>query len=64
MAVSEAHKRASLKWKNANYSQITYSIPKDFKEVVIDCAQSQGLSLNRFIDTAVKAYIKSLDKRE
>ena len=58
MAVSEAHKRASLKWNSARDS-ITIRPTKEVGAAIRAAAASAGMSLQQFILAAVDGFMKN-----
>ena len=50
---SEAQKKAVAKYNSANYEQILVRVNKGEKEVFSAHAESQGESLNAFINRAI-----------
>jgi len=51
--VSEAQKRATMKYMAKAYDRIELKVPKGKKEVIQDCASAIGESLNGFVNTAI-----------
>lgn len=63
MAVSEAQKRASKKWNDANmrerYDRIQIVVPKGEKAVIKAAAEECGEKVSEFIRRAVEMRIES-----
>lgn len=63
MAVSEAQKRASKKWNDANmrerYDRIQIVVPKGEKDVIKEAAEECGETVSEFIRRAVEMRIES-----
>ncbi len=57
MSVSEAHKRASQKWNN-NRDSITIRPEKEVGSAIRAAAAAAGQSVQRFILSALDAYMK------
>lgn len=57
MPISEARKRANKKWNDANlkerYEQINLFVPRGNREVIKKAAETAGVSVNSFIQTAI-----------
>ena len=67
--VSEAKKRANMKWDKANYERLQTTVPKGFNEAIAKAAKEQGYPSKRafIIDAITKAIvfdaiIKDVDK--
>ena len=54
MAMSEAQKRATMKYMKNNYDRIELKVPKGEKPIIQAFAQEQGKSLNAFVNEAIK----------
>ena len=54
MAISEARKRANEKYNAKAYDQIKIVVKKGEKDIIKAYAESQGMSLNGFINQAIK----------
>lgn len=50
---SDANRRAVAKYKKENYDQIQLRVPKGCKDEIKAHAESQGESLNTFINRAI-----------
>lgn len=53
MAISDAQKRAVAKYNAANYDRVELRLDKGQKEIVKAHAESQGESLNAFVNRAI-----------
>lgn len=53
MSISKAQQKATAKYVRQNYDRIEVKVPKGDKEVLQAHAQSQGESLNKFINRAI-----------
>lgn len=57
MPMSEARKRANKKWNDANmsarYDRISFFVPAGNHEVIKKSAESAGVSVNSFIQSAI-----------
>ena len=57
MPISDARKRANMKWNDANtkerYDRIQLVVPKGKKELIHSHADSRGESVNAFINRAI-----------
>ena len=58
MPISEAQKRATMKYMKNNYDRIELKVPKGEKEKMQSFAQQQGKSLNAFVNEAIKEKIE------
>lgn len=58
MSVPDCQKRATKKWKSANYDKISVEYPKGTRETWKNEAKKRGLSLAQLILFAVTEYIK------
>ncbi len=58
MPASKAQQKAQNKWIANNYDRINLTVPKGDKEVLQAHAQTQGESLNKFINRAINEQIK------
>lgn len=54
MAVSEARKRANEKYNAKAYDQVKIVVKKGEKDIIKAYAESKGMSLNGFINQAIK----------
>ena len=61
MSVSEAHKRASKRWNDAR-DQITLRPDKEVGAAIRAAAAASGLSVQRFILSAVSEYMSKTEK--
>ena len=59
---SDATRRAVAKFHKEKIDTIAYRVPKGEKDRLKDIASQVGLSLNAFIDSAVKEKIDRLDR--
>lgn len=55
---SDANRRAVAKYKKENYDQIQLRVPKGDKDRLKQHAESQGESLNGFINRAISQTIQ------
>ena len=53
MAYSEAQKEATARYNKKAYDRINVVVPKGRRAIIAAFAQSQGKSLNRFINDAI-----------
>lgn len=53
MSISKAQQKATATYVRQNYDRIEVKVPKGDKEVLQAHAQSQGESLNKFINRAI-----------
>ena len=53
MAISDAQKRATMKYMKNNYDRIELKVPKGKKTDLQAHAQSKGESLNGFVNRAI-----------
>ena len=53
MAYTEAHKRATMKYKKKAYDRIELQVKKGKKDELKEHANSKGESLNGFINRAI-----------
>ena len=53
MAVSKAQQKATNKYKKANYDRMELIVPKGRKDEIKAHAESQGQSVNGFINSAI-----------
>jgi len=53
MPVSEAQKRATMKYMKNNYDRLEIKVPKGRKEYIKDHAQSIGESLYGFVNCVI-----------
>lgn len=53
MAISDAQKRAVAKYNAANYDRVELRLDKGQKDIVKAHAESQGESLNAFVNRAI-----------
>jgi len=51
--ISEAQKRATMKYMKNNYDRIELKVPKGRKAELQEHAQQQGESLNGFVNRAI-----------
>ena len=54
MAYTEAQKKATEKYKQANYKRIPLDVPKTEYEKIKGHSEAQGESVNGFIKRAIK----------
>lgn len=54
MAISEARKRANEKYNAKAYDQIKIVVKKGEKDIIKAYAESQGMSLNGYINKLIK----------
>lgn len=67
MAVSDAHKKASMKWSRANaykYWRATIVIPIGEKAAIMEAAAKRGLSLSEYVRALVKADMERIEEEE
>lgn len=67
MAVSEAKKRANIKWNKANadkYWRATIMIPVEEKAAIMEAAAKRGLSLSEYVRALVKADMERIEEEE
>lgn len=62
MPVSEAQKRATIKYMKNNYDDIKVRVPKGSKERWKSIAENNGVSLRQLIISSVEEKIKNLEK--
>ena len=55
MAYSDAQKEATARYNKKAYDRIDLIVKKGQRQIIKDCAASQGKSLNRFICDAIEA---------
>ena len=53
MTVSAAQKRATAKYKAANYSRIVLDVPKEYSEQIKERAKLDGQSITSWIKQAI-----------
>lgn len=51
--ISEAQKKAVAKYNAKSYDRIELKVPKGKKQIIKDFADSQGKSLNGFVNEAI-----------
>lgn len=51
--ISEAQKKATMKYMKNNYDRLEIKVPKGRKEAIQAAAQAQNESLNSFVTTAI-----------
>lgn len=51
--VTEAQQRANIKYRKKAYDRLEVTIPKGKKEIIKDFAESNGESLNAFINRLI-----------
>lgn len=54
MAVSEAQKRATIKWQKEKTDEVRFRVPKGERAVIQEHASQQGESTTAFIKRAIK----------
>ena len=54
MAVSEAQKRATIKWQKEKTDEVRFRVPKGQRAVIQAHANQQGESTTAFIKRAIK----------
>lgn len=57
MAISEARQRANAKYNKKTYDRLEMKVPKGKKADIINHAEKQGESLNKFLNRAVENQI-------
>ena len=63
MAISDAQKRATMKYKKSNYDRLEIFVPKGKKADLQAHAAHMGESLNGFVNRAIDAAVER-DGRE
>lgn len=63
MATSKAQQKAVNKYMATNYDRINLTVPKGEKETIKAHAESNGESVNGFINRAIKQTMET-DKKE
>lgn len=63
MTVSKAQQRAVNKYMKENYDRVNLTLPRGMKDTIKAHAESQGESLNAFINRAI-AQTMERDKEE
>lgn len=58
MTLSEAQKRANLKWNKDNIDRIQLVVRKGQKQIIKELAEKHGESLNAYIVNSVKERAK------
>lgn len=58
MAISKAQQKAVNKYVKENYDRVSVNLPKGKKDIVQDCASSNGMSVNAFINAAIDEKIE------
>ena len=58
--ISEAQKKATMKYMKNNYDRLEIKVPKGRKQTIQDVASIQGESLNGFVTTAIDERISRL----
>ena len=58
MAISEAQKRAVAKYNSKNYDRIELKVPKGKKDTIKAFADSNGKSINGFVNEAIDEKIE------
>lgn len=58
MSIPEAQRRAVQKYNSANYDDIKLRVPKGFRDELKAIAESQGISVNAFIQAAISEKIE------
>lgn len=56
---SESQKRATAKYKAANYKRISFDVPSDFADTVKAAAAARGLSVNGFIRACIESELSA-----
>ena len=64
MPVSEARKRANAKYNQKAYDRIELKVKKGEKEKIREFAESQGESINAFINRAIAEAMGAAPKKE
>lgn len=59
MSVPEYQKKATKKWKSANYEKICVEYPKGTRDTWKNEAKKRGLSLAQLISNAVSEYLSN-----
>lgn len=57
MTISEAQKRATLKYKNKTYKRIPFDVRIEEHEVIKEFAEAHGYSVNGMIRAAIHDYM-------
>jgi len=60
MKYSDAQKEATARYNKKTYDRIDVVVKKGQRQIIKDCAASQGKSLNRFICDAIEEYMKKV----
>ncbi len=60
MKYSDAQKEATARYNKKTYDRIDVVVKKGQRQIIKDCAASQGKSLNRFICDAIEEYMKNI----
>ena len=61
---SDAQKEATARYNKKAYDRIDLIVKKGQRQIIKDCAASQGKSLNRFILDAVEAEMNRIKETE
>ncbi len=61
---SDAQKEATARYNKKSYERIELFVKKGQKQIIKDCADSQGKSVNRFILDLVEEEIKRIQQTE
>lgn len=56
---SESQKRATAKYKAANYKRISFDVPLDFAFEIKAAAAVRGMSVNGFIRSCIEAVLSA-----
>ena len=59
LAISEAQKRATMKYMKNNYDRLEIKVLKGSKQAIQDVAASVGESINGYVKKAVRTQIKA-----
>lgn len=60
MTVSKAQQKAVNKYMKENYDRVNLTLPKGYKEDLVDLAASRGQSLNAFIKEAIDEHVERI----
>lgn len=64
MAISEARQRANAKYNKKAYDRLEMKVPKGKKADILNHAEKQGESLNKFLNRAVDETMERDNKTE
>ena len=64
MPISKANQRAVNKYVKNNYDRINVTMPKGDKEVIKACANKHNMSVNTYINNAIRVQVEKDIKDE